>query len=172
MAFNFNGNVPTKIVYNGNNVNTLIYNGVTVWTANNYIYQNGTLASGITTSGFWTRDGYLFITANADNHEENSYSGQIQNVDLTNYNKLDIVVDYNTYANYGDSSVSYGIDSCWTTGLPNSNNSVRGTTITIDVSSYTGKHYIGFGTWARNDSSEPTWGAWADLWIKEIRLYN
>lgn len=31
MAFNFNGNVPTKIVYNGNNVNTLIYNGVTVW---------------------------------------------------------------------------------------------------------------------------------------------
>lgn len=43
MAFNFNGNVPNKIIYNGNNVEKLVYNGVTVWTASNpyYAIQNG-----------------------------------------------------------------------------------------------------------------------------------
>lgn len=47
MAFNFNGNVPTKIVYNGNNVNTLIYNGTVVWTASTpyYAIQNGDLVN-------------------------------------------------------------------------------------------------------------------------------
>lgn len=143
-----------------------------LWSAEEPIYQNGTLASGINANNFTTRDGYLFVCVGADNHEEADNSARLENVDLTNYSKLDIVVDYNTYANYGDSSVSYGIDNCWNTGLPNSNNNVVTTTITIDVSSYTGIHYIGFGVWARNDSSEPTWGAWADLWIKEIRLYN
>lgn len=182
MAVDFNSNIPININYDGYNIDgdyitngdvyTLIYNGVTVWTASTYLYQNGVLASGITASNFTTRDGYLFVSVSADNHEETDNSARLENVDLTNYSKLDIVVDYNTYANYGDSSVSYGIDSCWTTGLPNSNNDVRSTTITIDISSYTGTHYIGFGVWARNDSSESTWGAWADLWIKEIKLYN
>ena len=109
--------------------------GTVFWQAEEAIYQNGTLASGITASNFTTRDGYLFVSVGADNHEEADNSARLENVDLTNYSKLDIVVDYNTYANYGDSSVSYGIDNCWTTGLPNSNNNVVTTTITIDVSS-------------------------------------
>lgn len=145
--------------------------GTVFWRAEQYIFQNGTLASGITNSGF-EGGASLHLGIGADNNSEASASAKIQNVDLTNYSKMDIVVDYQTYANYGDSSVSYGIDNCWTTGLPNSNNNTVTTTITLDISSYTGTHYIGFGVWARNDSSESTWHASADVWIKEIRLYN
>lgn len=137
-----------------------------------YVFQNGTLASGISNNGFTLSGGYLHLGVGADNNDEADASAKIQNVDLTNYSKLDIVVDYQNYVNYGDSSVSYGIDNCWTTALPFTNDGKITTTITIDISSYSGTHYIGFGAWARNDSSEPTWHADANVWVKEIKLYK
>ena len=152
----------------------VIKNGVatTVWRAEFYVFQNGTLASGITNSGFEGSGASLHLGIGADNNSEDSASAKIQNVDFTNYSKIDIVLDYQNYANYGNSTVSYGIDNCWTTGLQNSNNNTITKTITIDISSINGTHYIGFGVWAENKSSEPTWHASANIWIKEIRLYN
>ena len=134
-------------------------------------YQNGILASGITTSGFTIESGYLQAGIGADNDESNDTQVSIRNIDFTNYSKMDIVLNYNAGANYGSGTVAYGIDSYWTTALPGSY-AWTSTTITLDISSYTGTHYIGFGLAAENNSSEPTWGAWANVWIKEIKLYN
>lgn len=153
----------------------VIKNGVatTVWRAEQYIFQNGTLASGLSLSNFTNTDGYLHAGVGADDIDV-SYdtTAQIQNIDFTNYSKLDIVLDYNNYANFGSSDACYGIDNCWTTELPDSNNERITTTITIDISSYTGTHYIGFGLTCENNSSEPTWGASSNVWISEIKLYN
>lgn len=144
-----------------------------LWSAEEYVYQDGTLASGITTNGFTNTDGYLYAGIGADDKDVTyDTTATIQNIDFTNYNKLDIVLDYNTYANYGSADVTYGIDACLTTELPNSNNDRITTTITIDISSYTSTHYIGFGLSCENNSSEPTWGASSNIWISSIRLYN
>lgn len=137
-----------------------------------YVYQNGTLASDVTNNGFTNSGGYLHLGVGADNDDSASAEGKIQNIDFTNYNKLEIILEYKNYVNYGSSETCYGIDGCWTTELPDSNNSRISKTITIDISSYTGKHFLGFGVDAENRSSEPTWHADSDVWIKQIKLYD
>lgn len=161
------------LLHNGEKLKRAYHNNdVEIWSAEEFVFQNGTLASGIINGGFTLSDGYLHLGVGADNNDEADASATIQNIDFTNYSKLDIVVDYKNYVNYGDSSVAYGIDNCWTTALPFSDNETITTTITLDISTYTGTHYIGFGVWAENKSSEPTWHADANVWIKEIKLYN
>ena len=151
----------------------VIKNGVTttVWRAEFYVFQNGTLASGISLNALSNSGGYLQAGIGADNHESADTQVSVQNIDFTNYSKMDIVLNYNAGANYGSGTVAYGIDSYWTTALPGSY-AWTSTTITLDISSYTGTHYIGFGLAAENNSSEPTWGAWANIQIAQIRLYN
>lgn len=142
-----------------------------LWRAEKYIFQNGTLASGISLNGLSNSGGYLQAGIGAGNHESADTQVSVQNIDFTNYSKMDIVLNYNAGANYGSGTVAYGIDSYWATALPGSNKWTS-TTITIDISAYTGTHYIGFGLSAENKSSEPTWHAWANIQIAQIRLYN
>ena len=138
-----------------------------LWSAEEYIFQNGALASGVTASGFTLQDGYLF--AYSDDDSENLIS--IQNIDMTNYSKADIELDYRADADYGSASVKYGIDGYTSNELEDKYNRVS-TTITLDITSYVGSHFIGFRLYCRNDSDEPTYGAWANVWIKSIKLYN
>lgn len=143
-----------------------------LWSAEEFIFQNGFLIDGVSNNGFTLIGEYLHLEADADNHDEADASAAIQNIDFTEYDRLDITLDYQNYANYGDSEVCYGVDGYWNTKLPDSHNERITTTITIDISQYNGMHYIGFGVWAENKSSEPTWIANANVWIKEIKLYN
>ena len=143
-----------------------------LWSAEQYIYQNGSLASGISLSNLTNNGSTLHCGVGADNHESADTQVSIQNIDFTNYSKMDVVLDYNAGANFGSGSVTCCIDAYWDgRTLPESYNRIS-TTLTFDVSSYTGTHFLGFGLYAENNSSEPTWGAWANVWIKEIRLYN
>lgn len=142
-----------------------------LWSAEEYIYQSGTLLSGVFLSNLTNDGSTLHCGIGADNHESVDTQAAVQNIDFTNYSKMDIVLNYNAGANYGSGTVAYGIDSYWTTALPGSYDWTS-TTITIDISAYAGTHYIGFGLAAENNSSEPTWGAWANIQIAQIRLYN
>lgn len=152
----------------------VVENGVTttVWRAEKYIFQNGSLANGISINGLSNSGGYLQAGIGADNHDSANTQCSINGIDLTNYSKMDVVLDYNAGANYGSGSVTCDIDGYWNgRALPESYDRTS-TTLTFDVSSHIGTHFLGFGLYAENNSSEPTWGAWANVWIKEIRLYN
>lgn len=143
-----------------------------LWSAEQYIYQNGSLASGISLNNLSNDGSVLHCGVGADNHESVDTQCSINGIDLTNYSKMDVVLEYNAGANYGSGSVSCDIDGYWNgRTLPESYERIS-TTLTFDVSSYTGTHFLGFGLYAENKSSEPTWHASANVWIKEIRLYN
>lgn len=172
MATSISNDLIKEVNWNGISWKEVTINGITVWLAEQYIYQNGTLASGITLGGdMFNSGGYLQAGIGADNHESADTQASIQNIDFTNFSTMTIVLEYRAGANYGSGNVAYGIDSYWTTSLPGSY-SWMPYTITIDISSYTGTHYLGFGLAAENNSSEPTWGAWANIQIAQIRLYN
>lgn len=139
-----------------------------VWLA----YQNGSLASGVSLNNLSNDGSVLHCGVGADNHSDASTQCSINGIDLTNYSKMDVVLDYNAGANYGSGSVTCDIDGYWNgRALPESYDRTS-TILTFDVSSHTGTHFLGFGLYAENNSSEPTWGAWANVWIKEIKLYN
>lgn len=184
MAFNFNGNVPTKIVYNGNNVNTLIYNGVVVWTAENYLFNNGSLGSGISISGATISGGK--ITAGVGSSASSDWEGDheaeeaaivvtISGLDLTNYSKLYISSTAYRVNAYGDAYCTVGIDTPHTYNFitdANGEGQNVNSTITIDVSGYTGVHSLQFYLYAYSHSSYTGYHSAVNLGITEIRLYN
>ena len=182
MAFNFNGNVPTKIVYNGNNVDTLIYNGVVVWTSENYLFSNGTLGSGISVSGASVSGNIIYagVGSGADdegNTEADDLTVTISGLDLTNYSKLYISSTSELYNNYGDAYCNVGIDSAstkfFTVASGTSNDGVEDTnTIVLDVSNYTGTHSLVFYLYAYSRSSYSGYHSVCRLGITEIKLYN
>ena len=177
MAFNFNGNVPTKIVYNGNNVNTLIYNGVVVWTAENYLFSNGSLGSGISVSGASISGGKIFthIGSGADdegNTEAVDRTVTISGLDLTNYSKLYISSTHDDKNAYGEAYCNVGIDSANTRFFTGNDVGTVTKTITLDVSGYTGVHSLKFYLYARSDSSYSGYHTNCQIGITEIKLYN
>ena len=140
-----------------------------------YLFHNGTAADGVEYNNFSISNGYMYAVVEADSGEDPPYEASrdaLFSADFTGYDRLDITMKYNTYANYGNSSVSYGIDSYGSTRLPGTESSEESTTITIDISSYNGTHFVGFHLGACNDSSDPSWTAFSKIWISEIKLYN
>lgn len=140
-----------------------------------YVFRNGTLADGVEYENFTSADGYMCASAEADSGEDPPYESSREariSFDFTGYHYLDITLKYNTYANYGSSSAAYGIDAYNSTGLPGTENSEEETTIKIDISSYTGVHFVGFNLYACNDSSAAGWTAFSKIWISEMKLYN
>lgn len=175
MALVIDSNIVGVIGANGASIAKEIVGGASgtvFWRAEQYIFQNGSLASGISLSNLTNNGSTLHCGVGADNDSDASTQCSINGIDLTNYSKMDIVLDYNAGANYGSGSITCGIDGYWNgRTLPESYDRTP-TTLTFDISSHTGTHFLGFGLYAENNSSEPTWGAWANVWIKEIRLYN
>lgn len=182
MAFNFNGNVPTRIVYNGNNVNTLIYNGVVVWTAENYLFSNGSLGSGITVTNATISGGK--ITAGVGSSASTDWEGEheaeeadivvtISGLDLTNYSKLYISSTHEDYNAYGDAYCNVGIDNANTRFFTvNGCDGIVTRTITLDVSGYTGVHTLKFYLYAYSRSSYSGYHTNCQIGITEIKLYN
>lgn len=174
MAIKINGNeVKYKILHNGGKLKIAYhrYGETVLWRAEKYIFQNGVLESGVTVNNL-SIGTTLYKEIEATNtDDEEKCTCEIYNVDLTDYSKMDIEVNYRAYANYGDAHITCGIDEYSKNRLPDQAFD-EDKTITIDISSYTGKHFIGFYLYARNESSEPSWKAWAYLNIKSIRLYD
>lgn len=172
MAFNFNGNTPTKIVYNSNNVYMLIYNGVVVWTAVKYIYQNGVLASGVTLSNLSNTNKTLYVGISDEPDDEEDHSTNltvyVNNIDCTDYQYVDITLEHRAYVDYGSAYIKYGVGSA--NIMLNDDEGTKTSTVTLDVSSYTGMQNICFYLYTKNRSSEPTWGASAHIKITEIKL--
>ena len=130
-----------------------------------YVFRNGTLAEEVEYQNFTNTDGYLYAYVETEQGEksENTFIS----IDFTGYDHMDITLDYNTY---GGASINYGIDGETTTQLPHSNSSRFNTTITLDISSYSGVHSIDFVLYAVNESSEST--SSSSIWISEMKLYN
>lgn len=149
----------------------LYINDVLVFSTEMFVFKDGILNSDVTNNGFTIQEGYLWAGVGADNDESEHAEVKLLNIDMTNFSKVDIELDYNAGANYGSADVKYGIDATQTYQLDDSDSRVS-TTITMDISTYTGTHWLGFYLYAKNKSSEPTWGAWANVWIKSIKLYN
>lgn len=175
MAIKINGTeLKYKILHNGGKLKTAYHNGETLlWRAEKYIFQNGVLESGVTLNNI-DLGTTLYRQAYAEWVDDvDTILVEIEGIDLTDYSKMDIELNYNSHADYGETSVSCGIDGYSNKELPKTTN-INGTpaTVTIDISSYTGKHFVGFRLYARNDSSAESLHAWATIWIKSIRLYN
>lgn len=139
-----------------------------IWLACKYIYQNGTLADGTTYQHFTNTDGCFYSCADVGS-DDSTTTYALVSFDFTGYDYVDITLDYQTYAFFGDAHIFYGFDGYTPTQLTDSNDRVS-TTITLDISSYTGVHSIDFKLQATSDSD--TYGATSSIWIKEIRLYN
>lgn len=139
------------------------------------IYGSGTLADGVAYQNFTNSNGYFHAYVDTEQGEDPPYESSksvLISFDFTDYDYIDITLDYQMYANYGGASISYGIDGYTPTQLPHSNNERINTTITFDISSYSGVHSIDFVLYALNESSEPSWGASSSIWISEIKMYN
>lgn len=148
-----------------------------LWSAEEFVFQNGVLTDGVSYQKFTNSNGYLGAYVEAEQGEDPPYVASIMafivfDFDCTNYNYIDITLDYQMYANYGEATINYGLNGYLPTRLPDSNNSKVNTTITLDISSYSEVNSIGFALYAKNESSNPSWGASSSVWIKEIKLYN
>lgn len=148
--------------------------GTVFWQEEQYIYQSGTLLSGVSLDGFTNTGSTLYRNIEADRGENPDYEesgwATVDGIDLTDYAKMDITLTYNASVGHGDAYFQYGIDGLTNT-VDTSNGDVT-TTFTLDISGLTGTHALQFYLYARNESSEPTWGAGVTLNISSIRLYN
>lgn len=100
---------------------------------------------------------------------------KIENIDLTNFNKLTIVSTCYTGNNYGTANVKFGIDSANNIfyDLPSgSNHEQRTTTRTLDISGYSGIHNLVFEQYAFSDSSYWGYISNANLGLTSIVLHN
>lgn len=142
----------------------------------NYIYNNGTLAGDVKTSGF-TNNGKLSTSVSVEKGDnQNTTIASISNIDLTGYSTLDVFIRYETCVFFADESITYGIDK-------NYNNTLQGTCgadpfydtrwattkISLDVSSYTGVHSLDFKLYISNRSSD--YGADCKLEITSVQLH-
>lgn len=146
-----------------------------LWSAEEFIFQNGVLADGTAYQNFTNSNGYFYAYVETEQGEDPPYDARksaLISFDFTDYDYIDITLDYNTYANYGGASINYGIDGYTPSQLPHSNNNRVNMTVTLDISSYSGVHSIDFVLYALNESSEPSWGASSSIWIKEVKMYN
>ena len=150
-----------------------------IWQAEQYIYQSGALLSGVSLDGFSNTGSTLYRNIEADRYDDGNpvgwYSEEtgwaiISGIDMTDYSKMDINLTYDCAVGHGDAYFQYGIDSASTSVSGNSGGAVK--TFTLDISSLSGTHALQFYLYARNESSEPTWGASVTLNISSIRLYN
>lgn len=138
-----------------------------LWSAEEYIYQNGVLASGVTLKNFSNTGAVLSAGTNADSDEENQVEAKIYGIDMTNYSKLEMIVEWYVSCVYGDVWAKYGIDDY----VNRIDNGVKETqTITLDISGYSGTHSLNFLFYAKNDSSY--YGADSTAKISSIKLYN
>ena len=136
-----------------------------VWIEVSYPYTNGTLASGISLSNFTNASSVLSAGVGASTDEENDLTAYIMGIDMTNYSKMDVVVAFTIGCVMGETYAKYGIDSAGTKVTGNSS-----TTLTLDISGYSGAHSLAFFFYAKNESDY--YGADARASISQIRLYN
>ena len=100
---------------------------------------------------------------------------KIENIDLTNYNKITITSICETGNEYGTSYVNFGIDSASNEfySYPNFTHYEERTTIkTLDVSEYTGIHSLVFYQYTKSDSSYSQVRSYANIGLTSIVLHN
>lgn len=148
------------------------------------IYSGGKLADGVNIDGFTNTGGNLYAVVEADMPENgeprsNRVNVYVKNIDMSKYSKMEVTLKYAYDIQYGWGAIKYGIDSTQTNTLYKSDgwdSSVSGmlgsTTanevITIDISSYSGKHYLGF-MYDVGDGSSYYWSK-GELYISQIKL--
>lgn len=148
------------------------------------VYSNGALAEGIVLDGFTNTGGNLYAVVEADMPENgepksNRINVLVKNIDLSKYSKMEITLKYSYSINYGWGAIKYGIDSTETTtlyksgGWDNSSPTMEDSktaneVVTIDISSYTGTHYLGFMYDVGDASSY--YSAKGELYISQIKL--
>ena len=146
------------------------------------IYENGTLADGITLTNFKNENGVLHAKVDAPDTDDSEHVlATINNIDFTNYRYMDLTLTCRAYVNYGDSTISYGFfpqgrsqnhkySNKYTT-LAHELNEATTFNLTVDVLPYL-KQPLYFWLNAENNSSEPTWTAFTWLKISKITLHN
>ena len=100
---------------------------------------------------------------------------RIENIDLTNYNKLTVTSVCNIGNAYGTAYVNFGIDAANNTFYELSNNegiNVKTIVKTLDISGYTGIHSLVFYQYAKSDSSYTGYTSNASLGLTSIVLHN
>lgn len=100
---------------------------------------------------------------------------RIENIDLTNYNKMTITSICLTCNSYGTAYVNFGIDSANNTfyNLESGEGSQERTTVrTLDISGYTGVHNLVFYQYAHSASSYWGYVSYADLGLVKVLLHN
>ena len=148
------------------------------------VYSGGTLADGVTIDGFTNTGGNLYAVVEADMHENdepksNRINVLVKNIDLSKYSKMEITLKYAYNIAYGWGAIKYGIDSTeattlyksggWDLSQPSMENSkTANEVVTIDISSYTGTHYLGFMYDVGDASSY--YSAKGELYISQIKL--
>ena len=148
------------------------------------VYSGGALSEGVTIEGFTNTDGNLYAAVEADmpaggEPKSNRINIFVRDIDLSRYSKMEVNLKYAYNIAYGWGAIKYGIDSTETTTLYKSsgwdNNSptmedskTANEVITIDISSYTGTHYLGFMYDVGDASSD--FNAKGELYISQIKL--
>lgn len=145
-----------------------------LWSAEEYVYKDGVLMDNVTLVSIANEDNVLYADTGGQSYGESKkiYAG-ICGIDFTEYDSVDIVLSHYAFANYGTATIDYGIGRyAIDTSLNKGTSGVQETVITIDISEYGGLQNIYFYLYAKNNSSESTWGARSWIKISEIRLYN
>lgn len=150
------------------------------------VYSGGTLADGVTIDGFTNTGGNLYAVVEADMHENdepksNRINVLVKNIDLSRYSKMEVNLKYAYNIAYGWGAIKYGIDSTQTetlyksSGWDNSSPTMEDSktaneVVTIDISSYTGTHYLGFMYDVGDASSY--YSSRGELYISQIKLLS
>lgn len=161
MSFKFNGTTITPnytVKYNGTALKKIIYNGVTVWEPYYYIFKNGNTASsifqGVRVNGFGLVKEYKWQSAgNVSNSGNNlvvkgnsgTYSSvfSINKINLSNYTKATIdVTALDNGSNGGE--IRAGFTTSNADSYTGTYKTISKGTITIDISSLSGSHYLAF----------------------------
>lgn len=131
------------------------------------VFVNGVIAENITSHENFALSGSTLLgEVDVDPDESAEKDCVIGGIIMTNYSKMEVDIDYNTSVFFGSASIDYGIDS-YTKSLPGTS-STSSTTLTFDISSYTGLHSLKFHVKAKSGSS--TYGAGCHVRIKRITL--
>ena len=101
---------------------------------------------------------------------------RIENIDLTNFNKMTITSICGTCNSYGTTYVKFGIDTAnqifYELQSLVDGYEERTTVRTIDISGYTGIHNLVFYQYAKSDSSYWGYVSYADLGLVKVLLHN
>ena len=156
-------------LFNGTVLDRILLNGVEVYKRILDVFKNGVLHESCSFKEYYNEstieDGTIYNSVSQSTVGTPEHSYCYINMDLTDYKLLKIKGQY-WYG--GHCSISYGIDSVMGNYLTLSENGTE-YTIEIDVTEYTGLHYLGMDFIANGMTSASDW-VFLQNYISEITL--